>query len=46
MPVAFDKEVTRIINGDFAKEFRNFLKHPEDEEACLTTAVSFSSTGD
>lgn len=34
-----DKAVGEILSDEFAKQFRNFLNHPEAEDAVLTTEV-------
>lgn len=39
-PDVFDKEVAKILSNEFAKEFRKFLKHPQNTEAVITTPVS------
>lgn len=39
-PDVFDKEVAKILSKEFAKEFRKFLKHPQNTEAVITTPVS------
>jgi hypothetical protein len=35
----FDKAVGEILSNEFAQQFRNFLDHPEAEDAVLTTEV-------
>lgn len=39
-PAAFDKKVAELISKDFAKQFRTFLKNPDDIDAILTVPVS------
>lgn len=35
----FDEAVGKILNDEFAQQFRQFLDHPEDEAAILTVEV-------
>ncbi|GAA5811004.1 hypothetical protein MFLAVUS_004433 [Mucor flavus] len=36
-PAVFDKEVAKILDKEFAKKLREFIKKPEDTDAVITT---------
>lgn len=42
-PAVFDKEVAKILDKEFAKKLREFIKKPEDTDAVITTTVSFKT---